>query len=78
MLCLINTNISLFIQCHVEIYVADINDNDPVFSESSYTVSIPEDTSTGRVVITVNATDSDKGMLQELYIFCFCCKSNYN
>eukprot|EP00111_Clytia_hemisphaerica_P005933 TCONS_00017188-protein len=52
---------SLSSTCQVEIKIADINDNDPEFYESSYTVNIPEDLANGQMVIKVNGTDKDEG-----------------
>jgi len=58
-----------FFQCHVEIYITDINDNNPTFTEQSYTISIPEDIPLNRSVITVNATDKDTGNMSFLFLF---------
>ncbi|VDO06613.1 unnamed protein product [Rodentolepis nana] len=44
------------------ISVEDVNDNDPVFEESTYIVTIPEDTNILTPIIQVNATDSDLGI----------------
>ena len=43
----------------VIITVLDENDNVPVFDSSFYTISIPEDTTVGTNIITLNAMDSD-------------------
>lgn len=43
----------------VAIFVADANDNPPVFSASIYTASIPENTAVGQSVLRVSATDAD-------------------
>ncbi|CDQ67310.1 unnamed protein product [Oncorhynchus mykiss] len=45
----------------VRIVVLDINDNSPVFPDSSIVVSFKEDASSGRQVILDTATDSDIG-----------------
>ncbi|MEQ2199151.1 hypothetical protein XENOCAPTIV_026077, partial [Xenoophorus captivus] len=41
--------------------VSDVNDNPPVFSQESYTVSLKENSPVGTTVIQVNATDLDEG-----------------
>ena len=43
----------------VEIQIIDVNDNSPIFSPSSYSVSVPEFASSGHVVVTVTASDAD-------------------
>ncbi|XP_073730275.1 protocadherin gamma-A12-like isoform X17 [Misgurnus anguillicaudatus] len=45
----------------IHITVLDINDNLPVFSQSVYKVTLPENTPSGTSVITVSATDADEG-----------------
>ncbi|XP_073730273.1 protocadherin gamma-A2-like isoform X15 [Misgurnus anguillicaudatus] len=45
----------------IHITVLDINDNVPVFSQSVYKVTLPENTPSGTSVITVSATDADEG-----------------
>ncbi|KAG9490957.1 hypothetical protein GDO78_006339, partial [Eleutherodactylus coqui] len=45
----------------IKILVQDANDNPPVFSDSLYRLSIPEDYPVGTVLITLNATDNDDG-----------------
>ena len=45
----------------IVVNVVDVNDNDPVFSQQSYSTTIPEDASLGSTVITILATDKDKG-----------------
>ncbi|NXK93814.1 PCDGF protein, partial [Formicarius rufipectus] len=42
--------------------VLDANDNAPVFSESEYTVRVPEDVPVGSTLITVTANDADEGL----------------
>lgn len=37
----------------IEIYVVDMNDNEPYFDQSSYNVTVPEDTLPGSVVFQV-------------------------
>ncbi|CAL1292837.1 unnamed protein product [Larinioides sclopetarius] len=41
--------------------VLNINDNDPMFDQSSYHATVPENSPQGTSVIAVNATDSDAG-----------------
>lgn len=50
-------------QCNstVELLLSDVNDNAPVFGQSGYEVALPEDTSTGRLVAQLHASDSDLG-----------------
>ncbi|XP_035377308.1 protocadherin gamma-A11-like isoform X13 [Electrophorus electricus] len=43
----------------VKIVVLDVNDNAPVFRKDSYRASVPENTATGALLITANATDAD-------------------
>ncbi|XP_065146672.1 protocadherin gamma-A12-like isoform X39 [Paramisgurnus dabryanus] len=45
----------------IHITVLDANDNVPVFSQSVYKVTLPENTPSGTSVITVSATDADEG-----------------
>uniref|UniRef100_UPI00358EE5FD cadherin EGF LAG seven-pass G-type receptor 2 isoform X3 n=1 Tax=Myxine glutinosa TaxID=7769 RepID=UPI00358EE5FD len=45
----------------VSIVVLDENDNAPQFSEDRYRVSVPEDVGIPNTVLTVSATDADKG-----------------
>ena len=45
----------------IVVNVVDVNDNDPVFSQRSYYTTIPENVALGARVITVLATDKDKG-----------------
>ncbi|KAL3270161.1 hypothetical protein HHI36_009218 [Cryptolaemus montrouzieri] len=46
----------------VEITVTDVNDNYPVFKQSSYSGSVPEDALVGTSVVQVSATDADVGL----------------
>ncbi|XP_044754021.1 protocadherin-like wing polarity protein stan isoform X2 [Coccinella septempunctata] len=46
----------------VEITVTDVNDNYPVFKQSSYSGSVPEDALVGTSVVQVSATDADIGL----------------
>ncbi|KAL2094507.1 hypothetical protein ACEWY4_009226 [Coilia grayii] len=45
----------------IRVVVLDANDNLPVFSETIYKVSLPENSALGTVVLTVSATDLDEG-----------------
>ncbi|KAK2498189.1 hypothetical protein MC885_008422 [Smutsia gigantea] len=46
--------------------VLDVNDNAPVFTQSVYHVSVPEDLPVGTPVLSVNATDQDEGVHAEI------------
>ncbi|XP_036281183.1 protocadherin gamma-B7 isoform X10 [Pipistrellus kuhlii] len=50
----------------IRILVVDANDNPPVFSQSVYRVSIPEDVPPGTCVLKVSATDQDEGSNAEV------------
>ncbi|XP_030648018.1 protocadherin beta-16-like [Chanos chanos] len=45
----------------IHVVVLDANDNTPVFSQSAYRVSLPENSPIGTEVVKVNATDGDEG-----------------
>ena len=45
----------------VYVRVKDVNDNSPVFQESSYSARVPEDLAPGGLVTTVQALDADSG-----------------
>ncbi|XP_064218695.1 protocadherin-19 isoform X2 [Aotus nancymaae] len=45
----------------LNIKVTDSNDNNPVFGESTYTVSVPENSPPNTPVIRLNASDPDEG-----------------
>ncbi|XP_071314654.1 protocadherin gamma-A11-like isoform X36 [Trachinotus anak] len=46
----------------IHISVLDANDNVPVFSQTVYKASLPENSPLGTVVLTVSATDADEGL----------------
>ncbi|KAJ7338978.1 hypothetical protein JRQ81_012880 [Phrynocephalus forsythii] len=45
----------------LKVQVVDVNDNDPVFSQSSTEVAFPENSSPDDLVVEVSATDADSG-----------------
>uniref|UniRef100_A0A8C1PZA5 Cadherin domain-containing protein n=1 Tax=Cyprinus carpio TaxID=7962 RepID=A0A8C1PZA5_CYPCA len=51
---------------NITITILDINDNHPVFSRETYSVTLQENCITGTVVIRVNATDMDEGPNSEI------------
>ncbi|XP_075147348.1 cadherin 86C isoform X2 [Haematobia irritans] len=54
------TNLSAIV--NVTVYINDVNDNSPVFSQAMYTVELPENMTVGTKVIQVHANDADTGM----------------
>lgn len=50
----------------LEIVVTDENDNQPVFHQESYQVTLPELTEANVAVVTVNASDADTGQNAEI------------
>ncbi|XP_066523459.1 protocadherin gamma-A11-like [Hoplias malabaricus] len=50
----------------IHVTVLDANDNAPVFSQSVYKVSLPENSPLNTVVLTVSATDADEGANGEI------------
>nr|XP_046262611.1 protocadherin gamma-A11-like [Scatophagus argus] len=50
----------------INVGVLDANDNAPIFSQSAYRVTVPENASRGTVILTVSATDNDKGANEEV------------
>ncbi|XP_021070319.1 protocadherin gamma-B1 isoform X17 [Mus pahari] len=50
----------------IQIEVTDANDNPPVFSQSTYKVSLRENVPAGTSVLTVIATDQDEGVNAEV------------
>lgn len=45
----------------ITVKVTDFNDNSPVFDQSSFSVSLPEDAPVGTVILDLNAVDADEG-----------------
>ncbi|XP_067454505.1 protocadherin beta-15-like [Thunnus thynnus] len=50
----------------IHVTVLDANDNVPVFSQTVYKASLPENSPLDTVVITVSATDADEGLNSEI------------
>uniref|UniRef100_A0A3B4UYU7 Protocadherin 2 alpha b 9 n=1 Tax=Seriola dumerili TaxID=41447 RepID=A0A3B4UYU7_SERDU len=50
----------------IKVNVLDVNDNSPVFSKPLYKVQVVENTNIGTTLLTLNATDLDKGVNGEL------------
>ncbi|KAF1384703.1 hypothetical protein PFLUV_G00122930 [Perca fluviatilis] len=50
----------------IHVTVLDANDNVPVFSQTVYKASLPENSPLDTLVITVSATDADEGMYGEV------------
>ncbi|XP_033954706.1 protocadherin-16 [Pseudochaenichthys georgianus] len=53
----------------VEVKVMDVNDNNPVFSRSSYSVEVSEDAAEGFKVLEVSATDADDNLNGKVLYF---------
>ncbi|XP_028816561.1 protocadherin gamma-A11-like [Denticeps clupeoides] len=51
----------------VTVDVLDINDNTPVFTQDSYSVTLDENSPVGTTVMQVNATDADDGANGEVF-----------
>ncbi|XP_027697672.1 protocadherin gamma-A10-like isoform X6 [Vombatus ursinus] len=50
----------------IRVVVLDLNDNAPVFTQSIYHVTVPENVAVGTVLLRVNATDRDEGINGEV------------
>ncbi|KAI5626827.1 protocadherin Fat 4, partial [Silurus asotus] len=50
----------------ISIFVIDVNDNIPVFTQEMYTVTLNENVPIGTIITTVNASDADDGLNGEL------------
>ena len=48
---------------NVSVNIRDINDNTPIFSSSYYTIGVYENASIGHVLMQMNASDPDSGIL---------------
>lgn len=57
--CLSGGQPSLSNYVHVIVNITDVNDETPMFSQSSYTINIDENTKIGSNILTVTATDND-------------------
>ncbi|XP_036606138.1 protocadherin gamma-A12-like isoform X8 [Trichosurus vulpecula] len=53
----------------IRVIALDANDNAPVFTQSVYSVSVPENVPVGTWLLTVNATDPDEGLNGEVTYF---------
>uniref|UniRef100_A0A8C2M3D3 Protocadherin gamma subfamily C, 5 n=1 Tax=Cricetulus griseus TaxID=10029 RepID=A0A8C2M3D3_CRIGR len=51
---------------HISVIVLDANDNAPLFTQSEYRVSVPENTPVGARILTLTATDADEGINAKL------------
>ena len=47
---------------HIHVMVLDANDNAPLFTQSEYRVSVPENIAVGTRLLTLTATDPDEGI----------------
>uniref|UniRef100_A0A4W5RKU7 Si:ch73-379j16.2 n=1 Tax=Hucho hucho TaxID=62062 RepID=A0A4W5RKU7_9TELE len=47
---------------NITVTVLDVNDNKPVFSQDTYSVTLQENSPIGTIVVKVNATDLDEGL----------------
>ena len=48
--------------------LTDVNDNDPVFDQSVYTYTLPEDSTNNTLLLRVTATDKDAGTLDHVLL----------
>ncbi|KAM3926568.1 protocadherin gamma-C5-like isoform 11-T11 [Leptodactylus fuscus] len=53
----------------INVVVLDINDNAPVFDQSTYKVSLRENTAPKTLILRLNATDLDEGLNAEIEYF---------
>nr|XP_060491893.1 protocadherin gamma-A5-like [Panthera onca] len=51
---------------HIHVVVLDANDNAPLFTQSEYRVTVPENIPVGSRLLTLTATDPDEGVNGEL------------
>ncbi|XP_044515816.1 protocadherin gamma-A4-like [Gracilinanus agilis] len=54
---------------NISVTVLDANDNSPIFTQSLYTVNVPENVPVGTWLLTVNATDPDEGINGKINYF---------
>ena len=57
---------SLTSSMQIMVRVLDDNDNDPIFHQESYSVSIPEDIAEGTSILHLEASDADDGPNAEI------------
>ena len=55
----------------MRVFITDVNDNKPVFTQSVYEVNVVEDQDVGSTIITVSANDEDEGKTFEFPIAVF-------
>lgn len=48
--------------CVITIHVLDENDNDPVFNQPSYSIEVTENSTVGKIILKIVATDADDGL----------------
>lgn len=53
--------LSLSDTAYVRIFISDVNDNKPVFTQTVYEVDVDEDADVGSTILTVSANDEDEG-----------------
>lgn len=56
----------LYCSADVMISLTDINDNAPVFDQSQYTYTLPEDSVNNTLLLRVAATDKDAGLARKV------------
>ncbi|XP_072347528.1 cadherin-23 isoform X2 [Scyliorhinus torazame] len=54
------------VEVPVYLQIVDVNDNNPVFGETSYQKTVPEDTSLGTVILQVSAKDADNDRFSQI------------
>ncbi|KAH3831076.1 hypothetical protein DPMN_104337 [Dreissena polymorpha] len=60
---------------NVIVYISDLNDLQPLFDQTSYEVTVPEDTHLHQSIAQVSAYDGDQGINREIY-YSFVDKTN--
>ena len=61
----------------VFVVVTDVNDNAPIFTDSSFNVTLSENQEPGSIILQVSATDADEGQNAELF-YSFTEETNIN